>query len=90
MIKIAGKPISSGDVLWHYGLRVWATVRADATSVTVAGPSGQTATYPVQDGGLIAGRRQLYWHQPLVLDLPYRDVTKYQTMIEAVKTVLGD
>ena len=43
--------------------------------------------YP--NGGIVNNVRVVYWHAPLVLDLPTADITKYQTLLNALVTAFG-
>ena len=89
-MNIAGKPVLQGNELWHIGFRQWVKVvsTSPSTIVELTGANGEKSKFVVTEGGNIAGRRQLYWHQPLVLDLPDRDVSAYQTFVDALKHVL--
>jgi hypothetical protein len=57
--------------------------------VTIHGINDQKVKYAFTDGGKINGRRQLAWHQPLVFDLPSRDVSKYQALLDTAITQFG-
>ena len=89
-MNIAGKPVLLGDELWHMGFRQWVRVVSvtPSTVVELVGVNGEKSKFVATEGGNIAGRRQLYWHQPLVLDLPDRDVSAYQIFVDALKQVL--
>jgi hypothetical protein len=83
MITIAGKNTTVGDELWHVGLRLWAQVTATGI-VTINGVNDQKVKYSFTTGGVINGKKQLYWHSPLILDLPVRDISKYQRIMDAL------
>jgi hypothetical protein len=51
--------------------------------------NGQVAKYTFTTGGLINGKPQLAWHQPLVFDVPSRDITRYQALLDAAYTQFG-
>jgi hypothetical protein len=83
MITVAGKNTLVGDELWHIGLRLWARVTAPGI-VTINGVNDQVVKYAFTTGGFINGKKQLAWHSPLLLDLPVRDVSKYQRILDAL------
>lgn len=87
---ISGKQATIGSELWHIGFRQWAVVTQTApdTTVELTDLSGRKYSFVATDGGLIAGRRQLYWHQPLMLDVPERDISKYQAFVDTLTQVL--
>ena len=87
---ISGKNVALGNELWHMGFRQWATVVQDTPHVIVelTDLSGRKYSFVATEGGLISGRRQLYWHQPLVLDVPDRDISKYQSFVDTLTQVL--
>jgi hypothetical protein len=88
MTTIAGKSTKVGDELWHRGLNLWAKVTAPGI-ITINGVNGQVAKYTFTTGGLINGKPQLAWHQPLVFDVPSRDITRYQALLDAAYTQFG-
>jgi hypothetical protein len=88
MTTIAGKSTKVGDELWHSGLRLWAQVTATGI-VTIKGINDQTVKYTFTTGGLINGKKQLSWHQPLEFDVPSRDITKYQALLNAAYAQFG-
>lgn len=89
MTTIAGKPTQVGDELWHNGLRLWAKVTAPGI-VTIKGINDQSVKYAFAAGGLINGKKQLSWHQPLVFDVPSRDISKYQALLDTAHAQFGD
>lgn len=94
MIRIAGRQVLLGDRLYHQGFGLWGeVVESDSGSVVVAivgQGAGNVRRLYVTDGGLVSGKRQMYWHTPLVLDLPKADVTQYQFMVDSTRQLLGD
>ena len=94
MIRIAGRLVQKGDRLYHRGFALWGNVTElddNSVRVEIVGVGqGNTRTLLVTDGGLVSGMRQMYWHEPLALDLPKADVSQYQFMIEATRQLLGD
>jgi hypothetical protein len=86
---IADKATKVGDELWYNSLGLWAKVTAPGI-VTIEGINGQKVKYPFTAGGLINGKKQLSWHQPLVFDAPTRDVRKYQELLDKAHSLFGD
>lgn len=87
MIVIAGRTVLLNDVLYHTGFRAWGTVigfDTGSAKLNIVGANGQARVIYVQTGGLVNGVRAVYWHEPLVLDLPFQNITKYQTVLNAV------
>lgn len=82
---IAGRQVKIGDSLYHKGLESWGVIaRFDPTGSAefhVKGPKG-TRKVLAQSGGVVNSRRQLYWHQPLTLDLDRRDVSALQRVVD--------
>ena len=88
-MNIAGRAVKLNDNLWHAGHRRWVTVaQAEPCLVEMLGTNSQKVTYAVAQGGHIAGVRQLYWHQPLELDVPQSDISGYQTLVDTLKQVI--
>lgn len=85
---ISGKPTQVGSELYHLGLRLWCKVVAPGI-VEVHGINDQKVRYTFTTGGLINNRKQLSWHQPLVFDVPSRDITKYQALLDAAYAQFG-
>lgn len=94
MIRIAGREVKLNDRLYHQGFGLWGeVVEQDDMSVVVAikgQGEGNVRRLIVTDGGLVSGKRQMFWHTPIVLDLPRGDITPYQFMIESTRQLLGD
>lgn len=88
-IRIAGRLVRKDDRLYHRGFDLWGTVvLLDDASVTVhiqGEGRGNNRRLLVTNGGLVSGVRQMYWHAPLVLDLPQADVSKYQETVDFVR-----
>lgn len=88
MISIAGKQVALGDMLYHTGLKVWAkAVRYDPSGsleVQVQSAMGNRKMLVTQ-GGNVNGVRQMYWHEPLDLDIAVSDVSSYQALIDLVQ-----
>jgi hypothetical protein len=89
MTTIAGKSTKVGDELYHVGLRLWARV-TESGIVTINGINDQKVKYTFTAGGFINGKRQLYWHMPIVFDAPVRDISKYQTMLDTAHALFKD
>lgn len=86
-IVIAGRIVKLNDPLYHVGWRTWGTVVGFDTNTArlrLVGAGGAERTVPVSNGGLVAGTRQVYWHEPLQLDLPTQNVTKIQATVDFI------
>lgn len=85
MITIAGRDVKIGDSLYHQSLKSWCrAVKYDPSGsleVTVK-TGGHERRLMVTKGGKVNGVRQMYWHEPLHLDLPRYDVSAYQKLID--------
>lgn len=85
-ISIAGREVAVNNALYHVGYQAWGVVK----SFDPSGPArlelnaggGHKITLFVTNGGLINGKRLVFWHVPLVLDKPYADVTKFQALVD--------
>lgn len=86
---IANRQVKLDDQLYHTGLQLWGKVtrfEGNAAEVTFTGTGGQRKLI-VTSGGYVSGIRCIFWHEPLQLDEPYRDVSKFQYMIGVTKTL---
>lgn len=85
MITVAGREVKLGDMLYHRGLGAWAKATRYESSgsleVQVQNLMGNRKIL-VTNGGLVNSKRQMYWHEPLDLDLPRSDVSAYQRLID--------
>lgn len=86
MITIAGRQVNIGDPLYHLPYMSWGTVIGYDSSGTaklqLTGGNGSQRTLYVQQGGKVNNVRVIYWHAPLVLDLPRQDVGSYQRTLD--------
>lgn len=84
---IASRTIKIGDSLYHRGIDAWGKIvgfdPSGSAQFEISGPKGKRR-FLVQSGGVIFGRRQLFWHEPIQLDLPFSDVKALQRVINAV------
>lgn len=91
-VVIAGRVVQQDDPLYHTGFQAWGTVVGfDGMSVALLRITGAGGTriLRVLSGGTINGVRTVFWHQPLVLDLPVQDIGQYQRMVNALVTEFG-
>lgn len=91
-IVIAGRQVAVGNSLYHVGFKAWGVVKGfdpSGPALLELTAGSQTVTLFVQNGGIINGVRQVYWHAPLVLDLPTPNTTKYQTLLDALVENFG-
>lgn len=86
MVKIAGRRVKVGDRLYHRSLQAWGDVTNVETSLIKIRISGighsNAVTLIATTGGIVSNRRQLYWHEPIDLDLPTSDVSKVQRVVD--------
>lgn len=86
-VTVAGVTVKEGDRVYHAKYQQWVTV------VRIDGPTGYVDVpslrqpLPFTDGGKVQGVKQLYWHEPLALDLPTSDISKYQRLVNALVEV---
>jgi len=86
-IVITGRTVKVNDALYHVGFRTWGTVEGfdvGAAKLRISGQNNQSRLIYVQNNGIVNGNRVIYWHEPLVLDVPYQNVSKYQAILDAV------
>lgn len=91
-IVIAGRPVEVGNSLYHVGFKAWGVVKGfdpSGPALLELSAGSQNTTLFVQNGGIINGVRQVYWHSPLVLDLPTPNIAKYQTLLNALVQNFG-
>lgn len=85
-VAIAGRLVKQGDALYHTGLKSWGQVTGfdiGSAKLRIANGDSERIIY-VTDGGMVNGIRQVYWHEPLQLDLPFQNIGKFQRIIEAL------
>lgn len=88
-IRIAGTPLAINDALYSRRAAAWGRVThssGGAATFTYT-KDGTTRSYTVADGGKVAGVRDLYWHEALVLDLPKAQLTKLAKLQAAVNAL---
>ena len=92
-IHIAGREVFAGNALYHVGYQAWGVVKGFDPSgpalLELSASNNQKVTLFVQSGGIINGVRVVYWHAPLVLDLPTANIAKYQTLLDALVLNFG-
>ena len=84
-VVIAGREVKIGDALYHVGYRAWGSVvRMDTNSAVLRliGTSGTSREVFVTTHGVVGSVRQVYWHEPIQLDLPVSDVTQFQRAVD--------
>lgn len=91
-IMIAGRAVKKGDSLYHRGFEAWGYVSrfdpSGSAEYILKGPHGERKML-VLNGGIVNGRRQLFWHEPIQLDLPRQDVKSLQRVVDAVAAELS-
>jgi len=84
-IKIAGREVKTGDHLYHSRLGSFGRVlRVQSKNIElhVSTRQGAEVVFFVTEGGKINGEKLVYWHPPLVLDVPYRDISHLQALLD--------
>jgi hypothetical protein len=92
-IRIAGTPVAVNDQLFSRRAAAWGRVTQVTDNVAVLSitKSGSTRVYTVTEGGNIAGGRDVYWTEPVALDLPKAQagkLVKIQAVVDALIEVL--
>lgn len=84
-IKIAGREVLKGDRLYNILFDTWGYVkRYDATGsaeLELTNSDGTKRAMLVRDGGLVNGKKQVYWHEPIRLDLPFDETERLQSIL---------
>jgi hypothetical protein len=86
-ITVAGRQVLLDDPLYHTGFKAWGVVigfDGGSAKLEINGANGQQRVLYVQQGGLVNGVRVIYWHEPLRLDLPFQNITKYQRLMDNI------
>lgn len=86
-IKIAGRTVRKQDPLFHVGLNTWGVVEGfdvGTAILKISGANGAERRMFVQNGGMVNGVRAVYWHEPLVLDLPTQNIGAIQSVVDAI------
>ena len=93
-ITIANRSVKIGDRLFHAAYSSWVTIKSfDSTGAARAEAKtadGRIFQLLIQQGGHQNGRRVLYWHEPLKLDIPSSDISKYQAVVDLLVQRFGD
>lgn len=91
-VRIAGRAVRPGDRLYHKGYETWGYVTrydpSGSAEFVIRGTRGERKLL-IQQNGVINGRRMVYWHQPIELDLPYANVQSIQTVVDTVALELA-
>lgn len=90
-ISVAGTNVQIGDRLFSR--------RAGTTGVVVSVGSStataefiigtETRRYVITNGGLVSGARDVYWHEPLALDLPKAQISKVEKIQDVVDALVA-
>lgn len=92
-IIIAGSTVQIGDRLFsRRAATTGEVVAVGETTATAEFRIGtETRRYIITNGGFVSGVRDIYWHEPLTLDLPKTQtskVDKIQAVVDALVQVL--
>lgn len=86
-LLISRRSVRVGDNLYHRGLDAWGQISKfdpSGSAEFVIKTSQGKRKLLVQNGGTVHGRRQLYWHEPIKLDLPFSDINMLQKIVDVV------
>lgn len=86
-VYIAGRQVKVGDSLYLASYRCFGEVigfDGASAKVQVSNTPNQKRVIFVTTGGNVAGRRQAWWHVPLELDKPFRDITAFQDVVDVL------
>lgn len=93
-IKIAGREVKINDNLYHMSYEVFGTVvEVSSNSVTlrIENSIGGTRDIIVLEDGIVAGKKKVYWHEPILFDLPFKDLSPIQAVITNIlELIYGD
>ena len=92
-VIIAGTSVQIGDRLFSRRAATTGTVVSVGASTATAefAIGSETRRYVITNGGMVSGVRDVYWHEPLTLDLPkaqINKVEKIQSVVDALVAVL--
>ena len=92
-VIIAGTNVQIGDRLFsRRAATTGIVVSVGVTTATAEFVIGaETRRYVITNGGFVSGVRDVYWHEPLELDLPKAQigkVDKIQNVVDALIAVL--
>lgn len=91
-IIIAGRAVKIGDELYHIGFESWGRVTrydpSGSAEFVIKGRGGERKML-VQQGGRVNTRRLLYWHEPILLDLPFQNVSAIRRIMTIMASELG-
>jgi len=90
MPTIAGRNVRPNDRLYHATYRAWGKVTCvsndgQSFSIQLTSDDGRKTTLHA-DNGDINGRRELFWHNPFLIDLPINDITPVKELMEEIYT----
>lgn len=91
MLLIAGVQVLQADQLYIQRAGAFGSVLVvgeNSATVRVQRTSGYR-DFVVEQGGMISGRRDAYWHAPLQLDLPKADIAKRAKVQAVVNALVG-
>lgn len=86
-ILIAGRPVKKDDKLYHRSFEAWGRVSrydpSGSAEFIIKGNGGERKML-IQNGGIVNGRRLIYWHEPIHIDLPYANVSAVQRVVDVL------
>lgn len=91
-ILIAGRQVLKGDSLYHRGFESWGTVSrfdpSGSAELVIKGRGGIRKML-VLNGGYINEKRQVFWHEPITIDLPLSNVSAVQRVVDVLAKELS-
>jgi hypothetical protein len=91
-MNIAGRVVALNDALYHSSFQAFGTVigfEGSSARLRIIGANGRERVLLVQEGGMVNGVRQVYWHEPIQLDLPRQNISKIQAVVDLLVEQYG-
>lgn len=88
-VKVSDKKVKNGDMLYNTAMQMWGEIIGvddDGTAQMLFRGAGRNNELQVTitDGGYLHGKRVIYWHEPLRLDIAIKDISAYQAVIDVM------
>jgi hypothetical protein len=90
MLQVTGVNVQHGDQLWSLRAGAFGTVidvQSNIATLRVERGQGHR-DFTVEQGGMVAGVRDVYWVAPIYLDLPKGQTAKRAKVEAVVNTLL--
>lgn len=93
-INIAGREVKIGSTLYHKHYEAFGTVsqfdRTGSAELIIQTSTGEPRRVWFTNGGKVNGKKLIYWHKPLEIDLPNTDIQPLQDIINVVLTKMKE